>query len=73
MGKNFLIDTNVVIDFSHGIFPENAKKFLSKIKEYYSVHRPCRDGACTVSTLLTRNVNDFKNIDNLDIVNPHEM
>ena len=41
MGKNFLIDTNVVIDFSHGIF----------------------------FRLLTRNIADFRNIEN----NPHEI
>ena len=31
MGQRFLIDTNVVIDFSHGIFSANAKKFVANI------------------------------------------
>jgi len=31
MGKSFLIDTNVVIDFSHGIFSEKSKNFVAKI------------------------------------------
>ena len=31
MGKSFLIDTNVVIDFSHGIFSEKSKNFVANI------------------------------------------
>ena len=31
MGKSFLIDTNVVIDFSHGIFSEKSKNFVADI------------------------------------------
>jgi predicted nucleic acid-binding protein len=31
MGKSFLIDTNVIIDFSHGIFTEKSKKIIAGI------------------------------------------
>jgi len=123
MGTNFLIDTNVVIDFSHGIFSEKSKNFVAEIlnKEpiisaitqiellgfsvvppqiesfvrYTSIvginnsviektieirkrHRIKLPDAIIAATalvnnltLLTRNIADFKNIENLDIVNPH--
>jgi len=125
MGKNYLIDTNVVIDFSHGIFSENSKKFVAeilnkkpfisaitqiellgfsivppqiekfvqyasifgindkviqetiKIRKQYRIKLPDALIAATAKVnnlvLLTRNINDFKNIDNLNIVNPHEL
>jgi len=125
MGKNFLIDTNVVIDFSHGIFLENSKKFVAEIlnkkpiisavtqiellgfsvvppqiekfvryasifginnkviqktieiRKQYHIKLPDALIAATAIVynliLLTRNVNDFKNIDKLSIVNPHEL
>jgi predicted nucleic acid-binding protein len=124
MGQSFLIDTNVIIDFSHGIFSENAKKFVAEILnkaptisavtqiellgfsivppqiEYFvrnafiiginnkviqktieirRLHRIKLPDALIAATtlvdnltLLTRNVSDFKHIDNLKIINPHE-
>ena len=125
MGTNFLIDTNVVIDFSHGIFSEKPKNFVANVlnKEpiisaitqiellgfsvvppqiesfvhYTSIiginnsviektieirkrYRKKLPGAIIAATalvnnltLLTRNIADFKDIENLNIVNPHEV
>ena len=124
MGQRFLIDTNVVIDFSHGIFSEKSKKFVAnilneepivsaitkiellgfsfvpsqienfvryayiigindsiiektiEIRKYYRIKLPDAIIAATALvhnlTLLTRNVADFKNVQNLSVINPHE-
>ena len=125
MGKSFLIDTNVVIDFSHGIFSEKSKDFVagilnkepiisaitqiellgfsvvspqiesfvrytsiigindSVIEKTIEIRKHCRiklpDAIIAATaltnhlTLLTRNIADFRNIENLNIVNPHEI
>jgi predicted nucleic acid-binding protein len=125
MGKSFLIDTNVVIDFSNGIFSEKSKNFVadvlnkepiisaitqiellgfsvvppqiesfvrytsiiginnSIIERTIEIRKSCRiklpDAIIAATalvnnlTLLTRNTVDFKNIENLDTVNPHEI
>jgi predicted nucleic acid-binding protein len=125
MGKRFLIDTNVVIDFSHGIFSEKSKNFVanilnkepiisaitqiellsfsvvppqiesfvrytsiigindSVIGETIKIRKNCRiklpDAIIAATalvhdlTLLTRNITDFKNIENLNVVNPYEI
>ena len=125
MGTNFLIDTNVVIDFSHGIFSEKSKNFVAKvlnkepiisaitqiellgfsvvppqiesfvhytsiigindsviektieIRKRYRIKLPDAIIAATALvnnlTLLTRNTADFKDIKNLEIINPHEV
>jgi len=124
MGKRFLIDTNVVIDFSHGIFSENSKKFVanilnnepiisaitkiellgfsfvpsqiesfvryasiigvndSVIEKTIEIRKHCRiklpDAIIAATalvhnlTLLTRNIADFKNVQNLSVINPHD-
>jgi len=124
MGQRFLIDTNVVIDFSHGIFSANAKKFVANILNnepiisaitkiellgfsfvpsqienfvhYASVigvndsiidktieiRKHCRiklpDAIIAATalvhdlTLLTRNITDFRNVQNLNVINPHD-
>ena len=124
MGKRFLIDTNVVIDFSHGIFSENSKKFVAavlnkepiisaitkiellsfsivpsqiesfvryasiivvndsiiektiEIRKLYRIKLPDAIIAATALVhnlaLLTRNVNDFRRIEFLNIINPHD-
>jgi predicted nucleic acid-binding protein len=125
MGKSFLIDTNVVIDFSHGIFSEKSKDFVasilnkepiisaitqiellgfsivspqiesfvrytsiigindSVIENTIEIRKRCRiklpDAIIAATaltnnlTLLTRNIADFKNVENLNVVNPHEI
>jgi predicted nucleic acid-binding protein len=125
MGKSFLIDTNVVIDFSHGIFSEKSKDFVagilnkepiisaitkiellgfsvvspqiesfvrytsiigindSVIEKTIEIRKHCRiklpDAIIAATaltnnlTLLTRNIADFRNIETLNIVNPHEI
>jgi len=125
MGESFLIDTNVVIDFSHGILPEKSKKMVAKvlneepiisaitqiellgfsivppqiesfvrytsiigindsiIEETIRIRKNCRiklpDAIIAATalvhnlTLLTRNTTDFKNINNLNIINPYEI
>ena len=125
MGKSFLIDTNVVIDFSHGIFSEESKNFVARIlnkdpiisvitqiellgfsivppqieqfvyyssifgisdsiiektieiRKSYRIKLPDAIIAATAMVndliLLTRNVADFKNIENLKVINPHEI
>ena len=125
MGKSFLIDTNVVIDFSHGVLSEKSKKFVAEIlnkepnisaitqiellgfsivprqiesfvryasiigindnviektieiRKYCRIKLPDAIIAATALvhnlTLLTRNIADFKNIENLNVVNPHEI
>ena len=125
MGKSFLIDTNVVIDFSHGIFSEKSKNFVAKvlnkepvisaitqiellgfsvvppqierfvhytsiigmndsviektieIRKHHRIKLPDAIIAATALvndfTLLTRNIVDFRNIENLNVVNPHEI
>ena len=125
MGKSFLIDTNVIIDFSHGIFSEKSKDFVAnilnkepiisaitqiellcfsvvppqiesfvhftaiigindsviektiEIRKRYRIKLPDAIIASTALvnnlTLLTRNVADFKGIEDLSVVNPHEI
>ena len=125
MGKSFLIDTNVIIDFSHGIFSEKSKNFVasilnkapiisaitqiellgfsvvspqiesfvrytsiigindSVIEETIRIRKYCRiklpDAIIAATaltnnlTLLTRNMADFINIENLNVINPHEI
>jgi len=125
MGKGFLIDTNVVIDFSHGIFSEKSKNFVAnilnkdpiisaitqiellgfsfvppqiesfvrytsiigindsviektiEIRKLLRIKLPDAIIAATALTnnltLLTRNITDFRNIENLNVVNPHEI
>jgi len=125
MGKSFLIDTNVVIDFSHGIFSEKSKNFVanilndepiisaitqiellgfsvvppqiesfvrytsiigindSVIEKTIEIRKGCRiklpDAIIAATalthnlTLLTRNIADFRNIENLNVINPHEI
>jgi len=125
MGKSFLIDTNVVLDFSHGIFSEKSKNFVanilnrepiisaitqiellgfsvvppqiesfvrytsivgindSVIEKTIEIRKHCRiklpDAIIAATalinnlTLLTRNMADFRNIENLNVVNPHEI
>ena len=124
MGTEFLIDTNVVIDFSHGIFSASAKRFVANILnkqpvistitkiellgfsfvppqmenfvryasiivlndrvvdktiEIRKLHRIKLPDAVIAATalvynltLLTRNVSDFRNIQNLSVINPHD-
>ena len=124
MGQRFLIDTNVVIDFSHGIFSESSKKFVatilneepiisaitkiellgfslvpSQIESFVSyasiigvndsviektieIRKHCRiklpDAIIAATalvhnlTLLTRNNTDFKSVQSLSVINPHE-
>ena len=123
MGTSFLIDTNVVIDFSHGLFSEKSKNFVAsilnrepiisaitqiellgfsvvspqiesfvhytsiigindsviektiEIRKRYRIKLPDAIIAATALTnnltLLTRNVADFRSIDNLNVINPH--
>ena len=123
MGTSFLIDTNVVIDFSQGIFSEKSKNFVAnilnkepiisaitqiellgfsvvspqiesfvrytsiiginesviektiEIRKHYRIKLPDAIIAATALTnnltLLTRNIADFKNIENLNVINPH--
>ena len=125
MGQRFLIDTNVVIDFSHDIFSENSKKFVAKIlnrepiisaitkiellsfsvvpsqiedfvryasiigyndsiiektieiRKHYRIKLPDAIIAATALvhnlTLLTRNITDFRNIEYLNVINPHDL
>ena len=125
MGKSFLIDTNVIIDFSNGIFSEKSKNFVadilnrepiisavtqiellgfsivsppiekfvryttivgindSVIERTIAIRKHCRiklpDAIIAATawtnnlTLLTRNIADFRNIENLNVVNPHEI
>ena len=125
MEQRFLIDTNVVIDFSHGIFSEKSQNFVAKIlnkepiisaitqiellgfsvvppqiesfvrytsiigmnnsviektieiRKHYRIKLPDAIIAATALvnnlTLLIRNVADFSNIENLKVVNPHEV
>jgi len=125
MGQNFLIDTNVIIDFSHGIFSEKSKDFVASILNEKSIisaitqiellgfstvppqiekfvrftsivgindsviektieirkkHRIKLPDAIIAGTalvnnltLLTRNISDFSGIENLEVVNPHEI
>ena len=125
MGKSFLIDTNVVLDFSHGIFSEKSKNFVANIlnrepiisaitqiellgfsvvppqiesfvrytsivginerviEKTIEIRKHCRiklpDAIIAATaltnnlTLLTRNMTDFRNIENLNVVNPHEI
>ena len=125
MGKSFLIDTNVVIDFSQSIFSEKSKNFVagilnkdpiisaitqiellgfsvvppqieqfvryttiigindSVIEKTIEIRKLCRiklpDAIIAATalinnfTLLTRNIADFRNIEHLDVVNPHEI
>ena len=125
MGEDFLIDTNVVIDFSHGIFSEKSKNFVAEIlnkepiisaitqiellgfsivppqiesfvrytsiigindrviAETIKIRKNCRiklpDAIIAATalvhhlTLLTHNITDFKNVENLNVVNPYEI
>ena len=125
MGQGFLIDTNVVIDFSHGIFSEKSKNFVASIlnkkpiisvitqiellgfsvvplqiesfvryasiitiddsiiEKTIEIRKRCRiklpDAIIAATalvnnlTLLTRNIADYKNIENLNVINPHEI
>jgi len=125
MGKSFLIDTNVIIDFSNGIFSEKSKKIVAgilnmepiisaitkiellgfsvvpsqiesfvrytsiigisdsviektiEIRKHYRIKLPDAIIAATALTnnltLLTRNIADFRNIENLNVVNSHEI
>ena len=124
MEQRFLIDTNVVIDFSHGIFSLSAKKFVANIlneepiisaitkiellgfsfvpsqienfvryasiigindniiEKTIEIRKHCRiklpDAIIAASalvhnlTLLTRNIDDFRNVENLRVINPHD-
>jgi len=125
MGKSFLIDTNVIIDFSEGRFTNSARVFVSEvinknptisaitqiellgfsivpmqivgfvkyanisninnlvvnktieIRKKHKIKLPDAIIAATAlvnnQILLTRNIDDFKNIENLNIKNPYEI
>jgi len=122
MGKNFLIDSNVLLEFLAGTFTENAHKFVEnsinmsfnisiinrievlghesatqdltdfmdlaftyqltkeveietiKIRKYKKIKLPDAIIAATALvydlTLITRNTADFKNIENLNMIDP---
>lgn len=68
MGKKYLIDTNIIIDFSENRLPSNAKLFAIEVIDNKSnisiilVHN---------MTLISRNSKDFDGIDDLEFINHH--
>ncbi len=126
MGKRYLIDSNVIIDFCNGRLSQNSRKFLETIDPEISIitnielfatkniteqehallerfvaittihpinsdlvkttidlRQNCRmklpDALIAATalvfnlTLLSRNVGDFKNVRNLEVIDPHTL
>jgi predicted nucleic acid-binding protein len=125
MGKRFLIDTNVLIEFQINLLPQKSQDFVSavideefnvsiinkieilgskfvtadtenfmqlvtvfeldinivnatiELRKRHKIKLPDAIIAATAVvhglTLITRNVKDFANIDNLDIINPYQL
>lgn len=97
MGKGYLLDTNIVIDYPGGILPEKAHQFIEPvlqspantfgpvvsqtifIRKYFKKKVNYPDAIIAASgihfhyTLLTRNVADFKFIDNFNSINPFDL
>ena len=59
MEQGFLMDTNVVIDYLGNNLPPSGAAFIDNLPGVISV--------------ITRNTDDFKNIDNLELLNPWEL
>jgi len=67
MEQQYLIDSNVVIDYLSGKLPENGKHLLNHLINI---------AATALSSgfiLLTRNKKDFDTIKGLEIFNPYEL
>lgn len=71
----YLVDTNAIIDYLGGKLPDSGKIFIDGIIKISLIKLPDAIIAATAisqqSTLITRNISDFRTIKKLEILNPH--
>jgi predicted nucleic acid-binding protein len=74
MGTEYLIDTNILIEYIGDLLPEKAHSFVSGIiDKQFAISVINKIEILGHNAALTRNTKDFDKIEGLEVLNPYHI